>query len=97
MVDAHSWVTKYAFLFSVGIAAISMLICLYRKGVEGLTFQAPFLDALRAAAAFPLILFAMSPMYPDYGSAALTEDSLIVALGALGGVAALASDWWRNI
>jgi hypothetical protein len=96
-VSAHGWVLKYAFVFAIAAALLSVVICYFRKGHAGLSFQAPFLDALRAAAAFPLFLFFLSPLYPEYGTAVLNEEPLVVALGALGGLTALMSDWWRNI
>jgi hypothetical protein len=95
--ESHNWVTQFGFVCAVVVALASAAICIYKKGIAGLTWSAPVLDMLRGAAMFPLALFAYSPMDSTLGSIVIHEEPLIVALGAAGGFFALISDWWRNI
>jgi hypothetical protein len=71
----NSNVTHVAcFGFAIGFAIIAIILNKVRKSANPLNGQTIFLDLLRGAIIFPLMLFSLSALMTQIGKFALTGD-----------------------
>jgi len=86
-----------SFCFAMFFAVLAVILNLLRKSGNPLNGTTVFLDLLRGASIFPLMLFSVYALLPEMGKMAMTGEPLLARLGAANGSFAICSDWWRNI
>jgi hypothetical protein len=86
-----------SFCFAMFFAAIAIGLNIFRRSANPLNGTTIFLDLLRGASIFPLMLFSVYALLPEMGKMAMAGEPLLVSLGAANGLFAICSDWWRNI
>ena len=91
------WMVVGGFISAIVAALLSAAACCFWKSYRDLSLNSVFLDMLRGSAAFPLLMFAISPVFPKLGELATGSNQLMLELGAAGGLFGIASDWYRNI
>jgi hypothetical protein len=86
-----------SFCFAIGFAIFAIILNKVRKSANPLNRQTIFLDLLRGASIFLLMLFSLSALTPQMGKFALTGGQVLISLSSANGLFAIISDLWRNI
>lgn len=92
-----NFIHVYSFAFAIAFAVVAIFLNRYKKSSNPLNGTTIFLDLLRGASIFPLLLFSITPLMPEMGKLALTGEPVLIGLGACNGLFAIITDWWRSI
>jgi hypothetical protein len=90
------WVSVGSFLCAVMFVLASIGVTRARRTGSPINGESITNAFLRGVSAFPLGLFALTPLFPVLGDAARDSNALLLSVGAANGLITVIADWWRN-
>lgn len=90
------WVSAGTFVTACAFMLLSVLATKLRGTNAPIDANSLAQDFFRGISAFPLALFAASPLFPALGEAARNGNEVLLSAGAATGLITVLADWWRN-